>query len=462
MELKIDNLIKKKQNGKVLSQAELKFFVNGVCKNNFDEKQIIEMLKAIFKNGMTFLETYYLTLFMSNSGETVDLKSKIGEYADKHSTGGVSDTTTIVVVPLLASLDIKVAKMSGRSLGFTGGTADKMEVFKGYKTNLTTEEFADVVKKTNASIITQSKDFVPADKILYALRNKSNTVESIPLIASSIMSKKLGCGATTILLDVKFGSGAFMKTKSTAIKLAKLMVKIGKKAGRKTCAVLSDMNQPLTKFIGNNFEVLSAIEVLKGKENRLSKLSVFLASKIILMEGKAKTFADAKKMAEENLKNEKALNKLREIVVEQGGSDEIIENLGSLKQAKNKYEIKSEKSGYITKLNCEMLGKSSHLMCVKNGKFSRQDEVGIILNCKIGEKIQKNQVLATLFYNDCDNIDIVKNNVLSSFKLKYLTKTELKKLRNKKLVYRTICWWENLFAKMKKKPLNLQKKLQKF
>lgn len=400
----IIELINKKRLGKRLTESEIQYFVDGTCNGTIKDFQVTSLLMAICINGLDFNETLNLTLSMAKSGNTLDLSS-VGVCVDKHSTGGVSDTTTLVVVPILASLGVKVAKMSGRSLGFTGGTADKMEVFKGYKTDISCDVFKQLISKNNASIISQSEGFAKADKIIYKLRSESGTVESMGLIASSIMSKKIACGAKIVVLDCKYGSGAFMKTKKDCIELAKLMVKIGKYAGLKVCAIISSMCQPLTEFIGNNFEVYSSLQVLSGKQNMLCELATYLSAEALVLDGKCKTILDAKLMATNSIQNGSAMQKLKQIVASQGGSIECIDNNKTLLPKNNSHQIISQSAGYISKIDTEQLGYLVHDMQKVNGAVQRQDDAGILLSVKLGDKVNCDDKLATMYYNSLDNFD---------------------------------------------------------
>ena len=412
--MNIIDLINKKKNGQKLSQKELQFFIDAVCKKQIKDYQISAMLMAMFLKGLDFDETYNLTISMANSGEVINLDD-IGEVVDKHSTGGVSDTTTLVFVPVLASLGVKVAKMSGRSLGWTGGTADKMEVFNGYKTEISSEKFKELIKLNNASIITQSQSLALADKILYKMRSETATVDNMSLIASSIMSKKIASGAKTILLDVKYGSGAFMKTLDEAKTLARMMVEIGKRAGLKVSAVLSNMNQPLTRYIGNNLEVYSAIKVLNGEENNLSNLSKFLCSKILLMTGCCKDFDEANLVVTEAITTKKAINKLKQIVKSQGGSVECLENPEILLPKNNHFDLFSNQSGFLSAIDTTKLGNIAHSLQIHNGEIVRQDDCGIILEKAIGDYVNVGDKLLTVYYNNVDDIEEIKNSLLDLF-----------------------------------------------
>ena len=400
-------IIAKKRNAEKLSKEEIQFFVDGVCSGEIKDFQTTSLLMAIFLNGLDFDETYNLTISMAKSGEVIDL-SDVGNCFDKHSTGGVSDTTTIVVVPTLAALGVKVAKMSGRSLGFTGGTADKMEVFNGYKNEISPEQFKHLIRQNGASIVSQSEKLAIADRIIYKLRSESGTVENMGLIASSIMSKKLACGAKTIIIDCKYGNGAFMKTIGDAKALAKLMVDIGKKVGVKVCAIISNMNQPLTGFVGNNLEVYSALSVLNGEENNLSKLSKFIVAKALVMDGVARDIESGLRMASEKIKSGSAKEKLKTIVLAQGGDISIIDSPQLLLPKNNSFSIVAKTAGYVEAINTALLGDLAHKLQIINGEIKRQDDTGFILNVEIGMRVEIGDNLLTCYYNELDNIQEFK------------------------------------------------------
>lgn len=402
------DIIQKKRNAKKLSQEEIQFFVDGLCSGKIRDYQATSLMMAICFNGLDFDETYNLTISMAKSGEMLDL-SGVGDCFDKHSTGGVSDTTTIVVVPTLASLGVKVAKMSGRSLGFTGGTADKMEVFHGYQNEIAPEAFKQLISQNGAGIVSQSEKIAIADRILYKLRSESGTVENMGLIASSIMSKKIACGAKNIIIDCKFGNGAFMKTLEDARALAELMVQIGEKAGVNVCAVMSSMNEPLTPYIGNNLEVYSSLQVLNGEQNKLSKLSTFLAGKALVMDGKAKDIQAGIEMAKFAICDGRAKQKLKTIVSAQGGDTSIIENAELLLPHNKSFCVLAEKDGFVESVNASVLGDMVHKAQFVDGKLMRQDDVGIILNVQIGSEVKKGDKLLTFYYNFLQDETETKN-----------------------------------------------------
>lgn len=410
----IIELINKKKQGKKISKQEWDFFVRGICDGKIKDYQTTSFLMAICLKGIDFDETAHLTMAMAKSGQMLNL-SDIGMCVDKHSTGGVSDTTTLVVVPTLASLGVKVAKMSGRSLGWTGGTADKMEVFDGYKTDIDTQQFKNLIKQNGASIVSQSKDFALADKIIYKLRSDSGTTDNIGLIASSIMSKKIACGAKIILLDVKYGSGAFMKTLKDSKQLAQTMVQIGSRAGVKVCAVISSMQQPLTNYIGNNLEVYSALDVLGGKQNDLFDLSTFLCAKALVLDGACKSFEQARQIAKDAIISGKSKQKLRQIVMAQGGDVSKIDNPNLLLPKNNVFVVTAQKDGYVSKIDTAKLGYLAHDLQKVNGEVVRQDDTGIILNKRLGDKVKAGEPLMKVFYNKLDNLDEIRTELLKAY-----------------------------------------------
>ena len=398
--MNIIDIIEKKKNNYPLSEEEIAFFVEGICSGEVKDYQASALLMAICINGMSEEETAVLTDKMAKSGETLEL-STLSPTADKHSTGGVGDKTSLIVAPIVASLGVNVAKMSGRGLGHTGGTIDKLESIPGFRTQLREEEFFSQVEKIGISIISQSKNLVPADKILYALRDVTGTVNSIPLIASSIMSKKLAAGAEIIELDVKTGSGAFMKSEEDAKALAEQMVKIGKANGRKTSALVTDMDTPLGTHIGNNLEIKEVISVLKNETcGDLRELCLELACGIVAA-AKGLDKAEAYKLCLDSLESGKASEKFKQMVSFQGGDVSFIENPEKFEKASISYEIKAETDGYIYKMDAEKIGKSAAVLGA--GRFKKEDKIdfsaGIILSKKTGDKIKAGDTLATLVTN---------------------------------------------------------------
>ncbi len=407
----IIDIIEKKKNNEELSKQEIEYFIKGLTGDGVEkipEYQISALLMAIYFNSMTSQETAYLTHAMVNSGERVDLSGINGIKVDKHSTGGVADTTTLILAPLVAACGAPVSKMSGRGLGHTGGTLDKLESIEGLNVVQSIDNFKNIVNKTKISVIGQSGNLAPADKILYGLRDVTATVNSIPLIASSIMSKKIAAGCDALVLDVKNGSGSFLSNFEEAEKLAHAMVDLGKAAGIETRAVISDMNQPLGKAIGNSLEVLEAIDVLNGSEesDRLKAVALTLGSLMLELAG----IADRKKaytMLEKAIKDGSGIRKLKEMVAAQGGNVNVIDNPLLLPTAKNKIELKSDVSGYINSMDTKSLGRAASLLGAGREEVTDTIDhaVGYIMECELGDKIEKGDVLCVIHYNDDKNLN---------------------------------------------------------
>lgn len=415
--MRMYDLIMKKRKGEELTTEEINFFVDGFTKGEIPDYQASAMLMAIFFNKMNKRETADLTNAMVESGDKIDLSNIKGIKVDKHSTGGVGDKTSICLTPLVASLGIPVAKMSGRGLGHTGGTIDKLETFEGFSVELTEEQFMENVNKINIAIMGQSGNLVPADKKLYALRDVTATVDNMSLIASSIMSKKLASGADAIVLDVKVGDGAFMKTPETAKELAQEMVDIGKHLGRETIGVISDMDQPLGYAIGNSLEVKEAIELLKGNGPKdLLELTLTIGSNMLLCAKKAESIEEARKMLIDNIENGKGLEKLKYFVKAQGGDISPIDDYSKFPQAKYVEEVISPVDGYITKIHAEAFGLIA--MELGAGRATKESEidlaVGIVLNKKRGEKVNKGDVLAYIHSNSEDKIEKARKSILEN------------------------------------------------
>ena len=415
--MRMYDLIMKKRKGEELTTEEINFFVDGFTKGEIPDYQASAMLMAIFFNKMNKRETADLTNAMVESGDKIDLSNIKGIKVDKHSTGGVGDKTSICLTPLVASLGIPVAKMSGRGLGHTGGTIDKLETFKGFSVELTEEQFMENVNKINIAIMGQSGNLVPADKKLYALRDVTATVDNMSLIASSIMSKKLASGADAIVLDVKVGDGAFMKTPETAKELAQEMVDIGKHLGRETIGVISDMDQPLGYAIGNSLEVIEAIELLKGNGPKdLLELTLTIGSNMLLCAKMAESEEEARKMLMENIENGKGLEKLKDFVKAQGGDITPIDDYSKFPQAKYVEKVTSPVDGYITKIHAEAFGLIA--MELGAGRATKESEidlaVGIVLNKKRGEKVNKGDVLAYIHSNSEEKIEKARKSILEN------------------------------------------------
>ena len=415
--MNIVDIINKKSRSKTLSRKEIEYVITNYCNNTLPDYQISALLMAIKLNGMNKKETVDLTRAMLYSGDVNDLSSLPGVTVDKHSTGGVGDKTTIVLAPLVAACGLTIAKMSGRGLGHTGGTIDKLESIPGFNTSLTQQEFFDQVKKINIAVIGQTSELVPADKKLYALRDVTATVDSMPLIASSIISKKLASGSSIIELDVKYGDGAFMKSKRKAKELASLMQYVGNKLGRKIKVVISDMNQPLGNAIGNSLEVIECIETLKGNGPKdLTSLCLHICSEFLY---EAKIFDNlnqAYEFAKETLYSGKALEKFKEFVKAQGGNENVADDYSLFKQPKYKYEIYSPTSGKVKLVKALSIGIAS--MNLGGGRKQKDDIIdmsaGIILNKKANDEVKENELLATL-YTDKVDIEDIKQEVLQSF-----------------------------------------------
>ena len=415
--MRMYDLIMKKRKGHELTTEEIEFFVNGFTEGQIPDYQVSALLMTMFFNEMTKRETADLTMAMVNSGDKVDLSKIKGIKVDKHSTGGVGDKTSICLTPLVASLGVPVAKMSGRGLGHTGGTIDKLETFKGFSVELTEDKFINDVNDINIAIMGQSGNLVPADKKLYALRDVTATVDNTALIASSIMSKKIASGADAIVLDVKVGDGAFMKTPEDAEVLAKEMVDIGKNVGRKTIAVISDMDQPLGFAIGNALEVMEAIELLKGNGPAdLLELTLTMGANMLICANKADTVEEARNLLMENINNGQGLKKLKEFVSAQGGDTAPIDDFSKFPQARFVEPVLAEKDGFITKINAEAMGLIA--MELGAGRATKESAidlaVGIVLNKKRGQEVKKGDVLAYIRSNDESNINKTKKNILKN------------------------------------------------
>lgn len=400
--MRMVDLIEKKRDGKTLTKDEIDFIINGYTAKEIPDYQMSALLMAIFYQDMTDEEISNLTLAMANSGEIIDLSSIEGVKVDKHSTGGVGDTTTLVLAPLVASVGVPVAKMSGRGLGFTGGTLDKFESIPGFRIELSDQEFIDIVNKSKVAVIGQSGNLAPADKLLYALRDVTGTVDSIPLIASSIMSKKIAAGADAIVLDVTTGEGAFMKNLEDAKRLAQTMVRIGKLAGRQTMAVISDMSEPLGEAIGNSLEIVEAIDTLKGEgPEDLTEMCYVLGSQMVVLAGKAETLDDARQLLKEALDSGKALEKFREMIEDQGGDSSVVDHPEKLLTARYESELPAKTSGYVTKLVANEIGIAAMLLGA--GRKTKEDAidhaVGIKLHKRVGEKVEAGESLLTIYAN---------------------------------------------------------------
>ena len=409
--MNIQDIIEKKRDKQKLEKEEIEFFVREYTNGNIPDYQASALLMAICINGMEDEEIVNLTFEMVNSGDKLDL-SELGTVVDKHSTGGVGDKVTLILTPIIASLGVPIAKMSGRGLGYTGGTIDKLESIPGYMTNISEREFIKNVKKIGISLIGQTANLVPADKKIYALRDATGTTESIPLIASSIMSKKIAAGANKIVLDVTYGSGAFMKTKEIAQELADTMVRIGELAKRETVAILTPMAEPLGKNIGNSLEVIEAIKALNGNmEEDVKNVVLLLGADMLKLAGKGNNLEENKKRILESISNGKALAKFKELIVNQGGDVSYIDEPKRFKKAEYILPVYAEGRGTINRLDAEEVGELAVFLGA--GRIQKEDtiepEVGIRLEKKTGDKVEKGDILAYIYANSKDKAEQAVN-----------------------------------------------------
>jgi pyrimidine-nucleoside phosphorylase len=407
--MRMVDLIEKKRDGEELTSEEISFFIEQYTNGNIPDYQVSALLMAIYFQDMTDRERADLTLAMVESGDQIDLSGIEGIKVDKHSTGGVGDTTTLVLGPLVAACGVPVAKMSGRGLGHTGGTIDKLEAIEGFHVELTTEQFTKQVNELKLAVIGQSGNLTPADKKLYALRDVTGTVNSIPLIASSIMSKKIAAGADAIVLDVKTGEGAFMKTVEDARSLARAMVQIGNNVGRQTMAIISDMSQPLGFAIGNSLEVKEAIDTLRGKGPAdLTELCLVLGSQMVVVGGKAKDLDEARAMLLKVIEDGSAIEILKDFIAGQGGNPAVVDSPDLLPQAKFTFEVPAKESGYVSFIEADEVGTAAMLLGA--GRATKESEidlaVGIVLHKKVGDAVKPGESLATIHANT-ENVDQV-------------------------------------------------------
>lgn len=432
--MRMYDIIHKKRNGGELSDEEIDFLVSGCTDESIPDYQLSAFCMAVYFRGMTDRETAALTLAMAKSGDCIDLSGIDGYTVDKHSTGGVGDKTSLIVAPIVAACGGKIAKMSGRGLGHTGGTVDKLEAIPGFRTELTPDEFIGQVNNIGLCIVGQSGELAPADKKLYSLRDVTATVESIPLIASSIMSKKLAAGSQGIVLDVKTGSGAFMKTAGESETLAKEMVAIGKAAGRKIAAVITNMDIPLGNYIGNSLEVIEAVKTLMGEgESDLTEVCLTLATQMLCFVTD-KSEEECRAMAEKAIEDGSALNKLREMITAQGGNAGVADDFSLFKQPKYQIEIRSEKEGFISHTDAEKIGIASVILGA--GREKKGDPIdpsaGIILKKKTGDFVEKGQTLAVFHTDDSTKVKDAEKEFFDA-----LTFSDTKP-DNQKLIYKII------------------------
>ena len=417
-DMRMYDLIMKKRNGGNLSREEIEYMVSEYTADRIPDYQMSAMMMAVYFQGMSAEETVALTMAMAHSGDMMDLSAISGVKVDKHSTGGVGDKTSIALTPMVAACGVKIAKMSGRGLGHTGGTIDKLESFQGFTTGISADHFVRQVNDIGVSIMGQTADIAPADKKLYALRDVTATVDNMSLIASSIMSKKLASGADAIVLDVKTGSGAFMKKETDAVELAKAMVTLGNMAGRKTIAVVSDMDQPLGRAIGNALEVEEAIATLRGEGPKdLTQLCMTLGSYMLIAGGAAPDLEDAERKLKKVIEDGSALRKLAEFVQAQGGDPEAVYDTALLPKASIVEDIISDRDGYISKIDCDEIGICSLLL--GGGRETKESvidlSVGLILHKKVGDRVTAGDALATIYANDRDKMNAAKERFLTAY-----------------------------------------------
>ena len=427
--MRMYDLIYKKKKGSALSKEEIEWMIEEYTKGEIPDYQMSAFLMAVCFNSMNEEEITYLTMAMANSGDMVDLSCIDGIKVDKHSTGGVGDKTTLIIAPIVAACGLKVAKMSGRGLGHTGGTIDKLEAIPGYRTEMSMDEFSQVVNKVSLSVIGQSGNLTPADKKLYALRDVTATVDSIPLIASSVMSKKLAAGSECIVLDVTTGSGAFMKDIEDAKALATQMIAIGKNAGRKMAALVTDMDTPLGNAVGNSLEVVEAMEVLKGRGPKdLIEVSLELASTMLYLGGKG-SLEQCRDMAREAISSGKAFEKMKEMVVAHGGDAKVLEDTTLFGTATFTYEVVAKEEGYVERMDATEVGNCA--MILGAGRKTKESvidsQAGIVLNLKTGDRVNKGDVLAVLYTNDSSSIVQAEEKLINAYVIsdKQPAKTEL-------------------------------------
>jgi pyrimidine-nucleoside phosphorylase len=411
------DLIQKKRDGKELTKAEIDFIIQNYTNGDIPDYQMSAFAMAVYFKDMTTEERAHLTMAMVESGDQIDLSAIEGIKVDKHSTGGVGDTTTLVLAPLVAALDVPVAKMSGRGLGHTGGTIDKLEAVPGFHVEIDNQEFIDLVNKNKLAVIGQSGNLTPADKKLYGLRDVTATVNSIPLIASSIMSKKIAAGADAIVLDVKTGAGAFMKTPEEAEELANAMVKIGNAVGRNTMAVISDMSQPLGLAIGNALEIKEAIDTLSGKGPKdLEELCLTLGSHMVYLAKKADSLEQAREMLKEVITSGKALETLKVFLKAQGGDESVVDHPERMPQAAHTFELTADEDGFVSEIVADEIGTAA--MILGAGRATKESEidlaVGLMLNKKVGDRVSKGDSLVTI-YSNTENVEDVKEKIRDAY-----------------------------------------------
>ncbi|MBQ9245464.1 thymidine phosphorylase [bacterium] len=418
--MRIIDIIEKKKKGESLTEKEIKFFIDGVMDGSIEDYQTSALLMAIYFKGMDIDETTWLTKYMVESGEILDLSKISDNIVDKHSTGGVGDKITLMFLPLMAASGIYTAKLSGRGLGHTGGTIDKLESIPNFRTDLSIKEFKERVKKHHTAIAAQTLSLAPADGKLYALRDVTSTVDIIPLIASSVVSKKIASGANHIILDVKYGSGAFLKTAKEAEKLSQVMVEVGKRLDRNICAVISSMNQPLGRAVGNSVEIQEVIEFLKGNmEPDLKEITFTLCQKAFEKTGKIKTKKEAEKYLEDIINSGKALEKFKEIVASQSGDISIIDDYSKLPQSSIKYEVKAKKDGFVKNIDALKIAKAcKNLGAGRDKKADKIDySAGIYLTQKYSEPVKKGETIAVIYTNKKSAVKEAESMIIDAFEI---------------------------------------------
>lgn len=433
-------IIKKKRDGQTLTEYEIKWFIDSLVSGEVKDYQMSALLMAIFLNGLDVLETAALTDAMLNSGTTLNFNDE--KVIDKHSTGGVGDKTSFILAPIAAACGVKVPMIAGRGLGHTGGTVDKIEAIPGFNVSIDTNSFKKKLDELGLVLIGQTKDIAPADRIIYGLRDVTATVESIPLITASIMSKKLAEGTSGIVMDIKVGSGAFMKTLADGRKLAKSIQNTATRFGRNIFTIISDMSQPLGTHIGNSLELIECIEILKGNiENDLSELSLELAGAMVYLAGISKTHAKGKQMAKSALTSGKALEKFKEMIISQGGDSAVIDNYDIMPLAKCRYDVVAKNSGFITTIDCERVGMM--IVDLGGGRRNVGDKldygVGMIIDKKVGDKIKKGDVIVTFFYNQ--NQESLVGALADEFGTKVIKVGQGKPKQSRPLIIETMEKW---------------------
>ncbi len=433
-------IIKKKRDGQTLTEYEIKWFIDSLVSGEVKDYQMSALLMAIFLNGLDVFETAALTDAMLNSGTTLNFNDE--KVIDKHSTGGVGDKTSFILAPIAAACGVKVPMIAGRGLGHTGGTVDKIEAIPGFNVSIDTNSFKKKLDELGLVLIGQTKDIAPADRIIYGLRDVTATVESIPLITASIMSKKLAEGTSGIVMDIKVGSGAFMKTLADGRKLAKSIQNTATRFGRNIFTIISDMSQPLGTHIGNSLELIECFEILKGNiENDLSELSLELAGAMVYLAGISKTHAKGKQMAKSALTSGKALEKFKEMIISQGGDSAVIDNYDIMPLAKCRYDVVAKNSGFITTIDCERVGMM--IVDLGGGRRNVGDKldygVGMIIDKKVGDKIKKGDVIVTFFYNQ--NQESLVGALADEFGTKVIKVGQGKPKQSRPLIIETMEKW---------------------